>query len=54
MLFFNPSQSKNSTCPFEDFPLELWNDVLKINLTGGFFVFSNNWKSYEKAKKKET
>ena len=34
--FFNPSQSKNSTCPFEEFPLELWNDVLKINLTGVF------------------
>ena len=34
--FFNPSQSKNSTCPFEEFPLDLWNDVLKINLTGVF------------------
>jgi len=34
--FFNPSQSKNSTCPFEEFPLELWNEVLKVNLTGVF------------------
>ena len=34
--FFNPSQSKNSTCPFEEFPLDLWNNVLKVNLTGVF------------------
>lgn len=34
--FFNPSQSKNSTCPFEEFPLDLWNEVLKVNLTGVF------------------
>jgi NAD(P)-dependent dehydrogenase (short-subunit alcohol dehydrogenase family) len=34
--FFNPSQSNNSICPFEEFPLELWNEVLKVNLTGVF------------------
>ena len=42
--FFNPSLSKNSSCPFEEFPLELWNDVLKVNLTGVFLcsqIFGN-------------
>ena len=49
--FFNPSQSKNSTCPFEDFPLELWNDVLKINLTGVFLCSQIIGKVMKKQKK---
>lgn len=32
--FFNPSKSKFSSLPFEEFPLELWNDVINVNLTG--------------------
>ena len=34
--FYNPNQSKSSAAGFEKFPIELWNDVLKVNLTGVF------------------
>ncbi|WP_371504473.1 SDR family oxidoreductase [Nitrosopumilus adriaticus] len=34
--FYNPSQSKSSSAPFEKFPLDLWNQVLDVNLTGVF------------------
>ena len=49
--FFNPGQSKNSTCPFEEFPLELWNEVLKINLTGVFLCSQIIGKVMKKQKK---
>lgn len=32
--FFNPSKSKFSSSPFEEFPLDLLNDVINVNLTG--------------------
>jgi NAD(P)-dependent dehydrogenase (short-subunit alcohol dehydrogenase family) len=34
--FYNPKQSKFSSVPFEQFPLDLWNEVLSVNLTGVF------------------
>lgn len=34
--YFNPNQSKYSPVPFEEFPLDLWNQVLAVNLTGVF------------------
>ena len=34
--YFNPNQSKYSSVSFEKFPLELWNQVLAVNLTGVF------------------
>lgn len=34
--FFNPNKSKYSAAPFEKFPLELWNKVIAVNLTGVF------------------
>jgi NAD(P)-dependent dehydrogenase (short-subunit alcohol dehydrogenase family) len=32
--FFNPSKSKFSSSPFEEFPLKLWKEVIDVNLTG--------------------
>lgn len=34
--FYNPSQSKYSSVSLEKFPLELWNEVINVNLTGVF------------------
>jgi len=34
--FYNPNQSKFSSVGFEEFPIELWNEVLAVNLTGVF------------------
>lgn len=34
--FFNPSQSSKSSTAFEGFPLDLWNQVINVNLTGVF------------------
>jgi|TARA_B110000495_G_C22936138_1_gene547472 NAD(P)-dependent dehydrogenase (short-subunit alcohol dehydrogenase family) len=34
--FYNPSRSRNSTLPFKNFPLDLWNEVIETNLTGTF------------------
>ncbi|PZV79145.1 NAD(P)-dependent dehydrogenase (short-subunit alcohol dehydrogenase family) [Algoriphagus aquaeductus] len=34
--FTNQSKSKNFDAGFEDFPLEDWNNILNVNLTGSF------------------
>ena len=34
--FYNPNQSKYSSVSLEKFPLELWNQVISVNLTGVF------------------
>ena len=40
--FFNPSINQTSkTINFETFPLDLWNKVIGVNLTGVFFVVKN-------------
>ena len=34
--FYNPNQSKYSSVSLEKFPLELWNEVINVNLSGVF------------------
>ena len=34
--FYNPNQSEHSAVSLEKFPLELWNQVIDVNLTGVF------------------
>jgi NAD(P)-dependent dehydrogenase (short-subunit alcohol dehydrogenase family) len=49
--FYNPSQSKFSSLPFEQFPLDLWNEVLSVNLTGVFLCSQEIGKIMAKRKK---
>ncbi|WP_220462851.1 SDR family oxidoreductase [Nitrosopumilus sp. b2] len=49
--FFNPSQSKFSSSAFEKFPLELWNQVLSVNLTGPLICSQSIGRIMEKQKK---
>lgn len=49
--FFNPSKSKFSSSPFEEFPLDLWNDVINVNLTGALICSQEIGKIMVKQKK---
>lgn len=48
--FYNPSQSKFSSSPFEEFPLDLWKDVIDVNLTGVFLCSQSIGKVMAKQK----
>jgi len=48
--YFNPNQSKYSPVPFEKFPLDLWNQVLAVNLTGVFLCSQEIGKTMLKQK----
>ena len=49
--FYNPNQSKHSSSSFEKFPLDLWNEVLNVNLTGIFLCSQSIGKIMVKQRK---
>jgi len=48
--FYNPNQSKHSSGSLEKFPLELWNEVINVNLTGVFLCCQEIGNVMEKQK----